>query len=592
MPRFSLDLPFFVPMEDGAYTINLWGYEAVLWTLNVPQEALDARLGAIRGNFGFERDPMGLLRFTRLEAELNFDDLRSLAHTFGGGQVASLHVSDVEAQGRLVLQLFNQFLDRYRIANRAPDVRPIGPTDLAFMRVEDDRHTSDFRLYGGGIGAPMTRLSSASQEKVERSLAAPDGPATYELSALQALHALNNGISNEAVLLAAGALELAIDVYLARLWRTTHHPGGLKSAANEIGVKFRNSVKTIDDILEIGNISGKLKSTPIARFVNSPESKERLDRALEARNVVAHSGVRIPVNQASRHVIAMTDFVLDCLAPALLSEFPRMPRQEFLYAYEEAMGEDYLPQLETISSHYLGGARLSAKLYNHKSEQESMFSDRYGDVVVMRVAFDDLDAGRIAHFIGSSILHHWLEVSGTTAYARPASSLVNEADGAFWEAVATELTRSVQEVAINLKLAELGLSDVVNAEVDRQSSELSKRYDDRYSPPQFGQIDFYVEYLALARVAALMDSSSRQELLTHSATVAPRVVAQVRRCVSGMENARLDDPSSILQAMVDAHDAHESILASVAVHDPVTHRDFGLGLRLGDLRAILVRHMD
>jgi hypothetical protein len=126
MSKFSLDLPFFVPMHDGPHALNIDGREFMLSTEAVRQESLDSRLGGIEGNFGFERDQMGLLRFTRIEAVLSEDDLPALDRILGGGRLVSRGTSCVNTQAELVLMLFNHFLERYRVATRKPDIRPIG----------------------------------------------------------------------------------------------------------------------------------------------------------------------------------------------------------------------------------------------------------------------------------------------------------------------------------------------------------------------------------------------------------------------------------------------------------------------------------
>lgn len=346
-------------------------------------------------------------------------------------------------------------------------------------------------------------------------------------------------------------------------------------------------MRTVDDILEAGSISKKLKSKPITEFVGAAGATARLEDALEVRNLVAHSGVRILTHEASRHVHAMTSVVLDILAPAIRHRFPRLPRQDFLYAYEEALGNGYLSQLENVADIYLGAAGLTAKLYNHKAKQENMFSDRYGDAIVMRIAVADFEKEQITLFVGRSILHHWIQAQGTVAFARAAPTLPDKATRPFWTAVASDLTRAVRGVAIDFKLTELGLGEVLARDVKRQVSLLRRRYDDAYTSPKFEQIGFWTEYLTLSRTAVMLPPSERNQLLAQCSKIAPRVVSQARQAITGLGTARLDDFSSILNAMVATHDAHGSLLGTVPVHDPISRRDYGIGLRFEDLSNIV-----
>lgn len=322
MAKFSLDLPFFVPLADGAYNLNMDNHRFLISTKVRTQDTLDPRLGGIEGNFGFVRDQMGLLRFTTLEGTFTEKELKTLDHVLGGGRFLSRGVSNIEIQAQLVLMLFNHFLERYRVATRKLDIRSVGEWDLASMRVEDNNHSALIRLYGGGITLPIAGLSAEYQDRVKQSLAAPNRPSEYELNALQAAYALDNGTPSEAILLAAGALELATDVYLARLWRTSDPPEDVKKAAELINAVYGKSLRTIDDVLEKGAISNKLKCDPIAKLVEAANARESLENALYVRNLVAHSGVRVPTHQARQHVEAMTSFVLDQLAPAIHRAFP------------------------------------------------------------------------------------------------------------------------------------------------------------------------------------------------------------------------------------------------------------------------------
>ena len=42
MPKFSFDLPFFVPLQDSSYTLNLGGHEVFVETEIVRQDSFDS----------------------------------------------------------------------------------------------------------------------------------------------------------------------------------------------------------------------------------------------------------------------------------------------------------------------------------------------------------------------------------------------------------------------------------------------------------------------------------------------------------------------------------------------------------------------
>lgn len=587
MAKFSLHLPFFVTLGEGKYILQLRDRQFTLSHAIVQQSSLDPRLGGIHGEFGFIRDHLGLARFSRLEAELTEDDLESISQCLLGVSFITLRTLNSGMEGQAALALFNEFLERYRVATRNLDVRSIGHGEPASLYMEDEHITRHVRLYGGGITLPVVGLTPEYQERVVGRLAEYDSPPLYELNALQALQAMADGAPNEALLMAAGALELATDIYLARSWRLGKPPIRPKDAASEIGIKQASDVRTIDDVLEKGPISAKIKKGAITSLVADTEAAADLEDALEVRNLVVHSGVRVPAGKARRHVEAMANFVLDHLNPAIQRDYPLLPRHEFLYAYEEAMGTELLPKIEQVVNRYLVGAGLAAKLYSRKAKRQNMFSERYGDTLVMRIAFGDFERYQVNLFIAQSLLHHWLENQGVVAFARVSAALPDERTRAFWSRVASEMTRTVWMAAIDNHLLKLGFEEIVQKEITRQEGELMQRYSGSYITPAFEQLGFWIDYLEIARIAAMLPPSKKAALSQRIASVAPHLMQTSSRAIPAIERANFDDPDSILATLIAVHDAHESILATVPIYDPVKNEELGLGLSFGDLGKII-----
>ncbi len=50
-----------------------------------------------------------------------------------------------------------------------------------------------------------------------------------------------------------------------------------------------------------------------------------------------------------------------------------------------------------------------------------------------------------------------------------------------------------------------------------------------------------------------------------------------------LETVVFDDPAAIRDALVGMHDAHEALLATVTIYDPVTGTRHGRGLRFEDI---------
>jgi hypothetical protein len=127
---------------------------------------------------------LGLLRFSRLTAELADDDLEPVGQALLGGSFSRPTPWSPRAKGEVALALFNHFLDKYQVATRTPDVRPVGRWDLAHLHFDDGQSSGDLSPNGGGITLAVVGLPPGAHRRMLQALAMPDAPAAYERAVL------------------------------------------------------------------------------------------------------------------------------------------------------------------------------------------------------------------------------------------------------------------------------------------------------------------------------------------------------------------------------------------------------------------------
>jgi hypothetical protein len=587
MTRFSFDLPFFIPLDEGEYALKVNDQEITIRHAVMQQTDPDPRIGSLRGSFGFARDQLGVLRYSRLDFELADSELERLGTILSGDGRPNLGAADYEAKGRVALAICNQFLDKYRMATRKLDIKPIGAWDLTRLHFEDSRASGDLRLYGGAVTLAVAGLSPEDHVRVLNKLADPNSPAAYELAALDALRTVQDGQVLESIVTAIGALEASLDLYFARSWRLSTPRVLPQEAAAILGVNVRKSFRpfTVEDVLEKAGVKSKVTAYATAKTLDD-EEREDLYEAIELRNLVVHGGVRVPVSKAKPHVETVARFVLDHLAGTIRREYPELPHPEILYACEEALGAGCSPQLQQLADTYLTARGLTARLFNHKSKPQQMVSERFGDTLVMRISFGDFPAEAVGLFIARALLHHSLEQSGVVAVARGADDQLEERR-AFFRQVASELTRAVWGAAIDKRLLELGFEEAMRQDIERRADELRRLYGPSYTAPAFHELGHWVDYVRMASVAAVLPLPQRSGLFETSAAIAPEVTRRAIVATSALEDAAFDDPASIRDALIRVHDANESIMASATIYDPVTGEHHGRGLRFDDIFDIL-----
>ncbi len=226
MGSFSLDLPVHVPLQPGSFRAVLLGVEVVFEHSVVQQEHLDQRLGGISGSFGFQEDPLGVLRYSRLRFTLDAAAQSLFERAIFGDRLKARSVGDHERRVQIALAVCNQFLDRYRVSTRLSVVHPLGRNDLAFLRYEDGNSFGDVRLYGGNISNPLSGLSPLRLAAFVSELAEDRQPEAHDLAILNAARSAATGSPNEAIVTAVGSLETALDTYFARSWRMRNPKNG------------------------------------------------------------------------------------------------------------------------------------------------------------------------------------------------------------------------------------------------------------------------------------------------------------------------------------------------------------------------------
>jgi hypothetical protein len=591
MTQYSIDLPFFMSLDEGDYLLAVAERRIEITHSVMARENFDPRIGGITaGSFSFVRDQFGALRYSCLTINLGDEELGQVGEILTGKAKSLLRADDYRRKAELALAVFNRFLDKYRVATRKLDVKPIGPWDLALLRFTDGRNSGEVRLYGGGITLPIAGLIPAAHSSVLSSIADPTPNAAFEIAAVDALRAVADGQTLESMVTAVGALEAALDLFFSRTWRRGGPRVFPPNAATTLRLR-RDRVSnafTIEDVLEIAGVRAKVEA--YARVPGmTVEQRDSLLEAIDLRNLAVHGGIRVPQRKAEPHVHLVTNFVLDHIAPQISAECPPMPRAELLYACEEALGSACSPDLETIVNTYLTPLGLTSQLSNQRFKQKELSSERFGNSIVIRISFRDFSPDETNLAIAQIVLYHHLERRGDVAQARaaddPNDSLIQERRP-FFEVVASQLTRTVWIAAINNRLKSLGFAQHVHDQTHRHAEQLRSRYHRTYSPPSFSELSYWVDYLDIALVGCQLAAPDRESLIATVERRAPETARRSHAAIPALQTVDFDDLESIRAALIQVHDAHGGILASASIFDPVTRERYGFGLRLEDFGII------
>jgi hypothetical protein len=550
-------------------------------TLNIQHELIehgryDDRIGGQTGRFGLERDPAGLLRYSRLRFTIDDAGIQRLERAFFGDLLQQRGTESTVIRTQVAVAICNHFLDVYRANTFNHRIEPIGTGSLARVRYNSDRHIDDNSLYGGGWTLPRVGLVHDALTAFMAELATGTSVPAYRLTILDALRAVERG-ANGALVSALGALESELDAYFAARWRGSTPRSTVASAITEVDTRRKRGLHTLDDVLKAANLQPKLDRFCALASVD-PWEKEGVVRAIEARNDAVHGGLSIPAFLARTHIVAVGDFLENQTGQATKA-LPKSPNPRILDAFEEATGTPPPLALETIVKRYLVDQQLDAVVYSVDLKTSRVpISDHYGRNMVARIPFDDplyKDPDHAALIVARMVIFFSLAAVGMTPRAR-VGDLAGPLQGhrAAYELVASELTRAVWETAIDRLIAAEGLTFAIDADITNRAQQLRKDFKAPYAVPPTLSPAGFLQHVELARVAAALDPKKRERLLQTVNKTAPNVAARARKALPALLAAELGDPITLRSALVDLHDASDMLLGSVVAFDPSTGASF------------------
>ena len=582
MIKFTWDLPFQIPLTPGTYECNVRGIATVYSHSVMDQERLDLRLGGISGSFGLQRDNLGILRFSQLAFTIHDSAMPAILEAFPElGQVTN--PKDRQVVQSLALQFCNHFLNKIRLAMDSTDVRPIKEGDLAHLKYESADLFEQVRLYGGGMMLPIAGHSTETGMALAKELADPGNPMTFELDSLDAVRAGRDGLARESEILAIGALESALDHYLSRLWRTTlSSTERVSHAVATLGLNTSKKTPrhfTVEDVLRDAGVRRKFDEFASSNSVDD-RTRIRIERAIDARNMVVHGGVALPPSFAERHAQSVRVFLHNYLRPTLDRIGNSPYKLEFLHAYEEATGTASPSALKQIAKEYLSTLGLSTLLYHERSAVEGISSDHLGSIVVVRVPFNNprFTPHVVSLSLARIIVHFGERSRGLFSEAKVTDNLPFDDLYTGWAFVASEINKMVWDVAIDRVVSHSGFSEEIDNDIQGRADELIKFYQGAYVAPVSGEGRDIVEFMRLARILASLGSEARHPLLEAVRPVAPQIADLATSMVPLLKTVSFEQPDSVLEALIRAHDTDWRILASVVIFDPKTGKRFGKGL--------------
>ena len=579
--EFLVDLPYALTLQASRFTMLLRGETISILHELIEHERYDERLGGHTGRFGLERDPSGLLRYSRLRFAIDEAGIQRLERAFFGDLLQQRDTAPTAVRAQVAISVCNHFLNVYRASTFKPWIEPIGTGSLARVRYRSDRHFDDNSLYGGGMTLPRTGLVHDALTAFMTELAAGAEVPPYRLAILDALRAVERGGANGALVSALGALESALDDYFSARWRGVVPRSTVVGAVVEVDPRRKKGLHTLDDVLKAANLQPKLDRFCALESVD-PWEMEGIVRAIEVRNDAVHGGVAIPAPLARTHIAAVGDFLENQTGPATRA-LPKSPNPRLLDAFAEATEAPPPLALETIVKRYLVDHQLDAVMYSvDLKTSKRPVSDYYGRSMVARIPFDDptyKDPDHAALLVARMVIFFSLTVVGMTPRAR-VGDLVGPLQGrrAAYELVASELTRAVWETAVDRLIAAAGLTAAIDADVTNRAQQLRKVFKVPYAAPPTLSPAGFLQHVELARVAAALDPNKRERLLQTVSKAAPNVAARARKALPALLAAEIGDPITLRSALVDLHDASDMLLGSVVAFDPSTGFLYGGGL--------------
>jgi predicted XRE-type DNA-binding protein len=579
--EFLIDLPYALTLQESYFPMLVRGETVNIRHEIVEHEQYDERLGGQTGRFGLQRDPSGLLRYSRLRFAASADDIQRLERAFFADLLQQRGVAPTAVRAHVAVAVCNHFLDVYRASTFDHRIEPIGMGSLARVRYRSEKHIDDNSLYGGGWTLPRVGLVDDALTAFMAESAAGMQVPTYRLTILDALRAVERGGSNGALVAALGALESALDAYFAARWRGATLQSTIAGAVAEVDPRRKKGLYTLDDVLKAANLQPKLVRFCTLESVD-PWEQEGIMNAIEVRNDAVHGGVAIPASLARTHITAVGDFLENQTGPTTKA-LPKSPNPRLLDAFTEATGTPPPLALQTIARRYLVDQQLDAVMYSvDLKTSKRPISDYYGRSMVARIPFDDpayKDPAHAALTVARMVVFFSLTAVGMTPRAR-VGDLAGPLQGrrAAYELVASELTRAVWETAVDRLLAAEGLTAAIDADITNRAQQLRKVFKVPYAAPPTLSPAGFLQHVELARVAAALDSNKRERLLQTVSKASPNVAARARKALPALLAAELGDPITLRSALVDLHDASDKLWGSVAAFDPSTGLLYGAGL--------------
>jgi hypothetical protein len=541
----------------------------------IEQEHLDPRLGGSSGYFGFEHDPLGLLRYSVLSFDLDDEAERRLLEASLGDRLSTWRLSPTARRAKLAMVVCGAFLDHFRSVGRDERIELLGADPLAYIRYQDDRDFSEIRLYGGGITSPAAGMAEDTLTSFEAELNRNNDPPAWRLAVLDAFRTARRGLAAPALISALGALETALNAYFAAVWRGAARRT-TREAAEELAISPRRS-KTIEDVLREGDLRKKIAAF-VRRLSVDPNWELALNLAIDARNDAVHGGITVPLGSTLRHIRAIGTFLEEQQLMLLAVAAPVRPR--ILDSFLEATEVVAPPSLERVVDRFLVPFGLDAILYNDSPTRlKGPAVDEYGRTIVvwMPLHHPMMTPERLALHLARIAIAFSLRYQGRIPRARVGELPFYDPSGGF-ATVAWEFTRAVWEIGIDGVLEAEEMGDAIAADINDRAAELRRRFNPPYDEPPPRTLLDYTSHVEVARVATVVSPSRQNRLLERIEAVAPPVAQRARRCMPLLAQVDLEDHDSIREALVCLHDDAPMLLASVVVVDPETRLLYGNGL--------------
>jgi hypothetical protein len=434
--RDTFDLPFMMPLEPGSYELIIKGERVGVEHEFVRQEHLDPRLGIAGGQFGLQRDQLGLVRYSKVGFQLEEAQVARLARALFGGLEHLPELSPDNIRVRVAAAVCNHFVDVFRATLDEPDVHRVGDGDLMLFRYQLGHRRTTLRAYGGTPRLEVIGLQPAAHERLLDAFSNGREPPAWDLAALDASRAIRDGRVGDGIVGACTALESALDVDFARVWRRTRTPTA--AAIVDIGLRPDNRLRTIDDVLAEAGVRRKFERYAVRENL-SQDQQDTMSNAIDLRNLVIHVGAQLEPERYSLTARRAIEFIRGDLKRVV--EAQAQPRSaDLVCGYEEAVGGRCPPCVARVVHDLVTACGLQARLHNRHARRGEMVTNEVGNLLVVYISFGSFSQDDIDLFIARAAMNHWLRYDAAMPAAHVSDDLPFEENRPFFGAVARELT--------------------------------------------------------------------------------------------------------------------------------------------------------